>query len=256
MNCKSCSAQIEIENKYCPSCGCIVMNDKLSIKGILQEFLIGPFFSWDSHFWKTIQYLFTKPDRVLNAYISGARKKYFKPFSFLIVLATIALIHNKFFPMTGFADFTGGFEKGISEASGKEFQNHLGFINDFVLNYYNLLIVFSIPLISAISYLIFYRHKNNFAEHIIIQSYTQSIIGYFSIVLQIILLNILGLDENIYIILYVTLALLYSNYAFIKLYKLSIKSVIISNVLFFGLLIITFIVGLILITIYLMSILV
>ncbi len=95
MNCKTCNNPYENTAHYCSNCGAKIVDDRLSLKGTWEEF-VGPFFSWDNNFWRTFFGLFKNPKDVLEAYISGARKKYFQPFSYIILYATIAVFFYKF----------------------------------------------------------------------------------------------------------------------------------------------------------------
>ncbi len=58
--CKNCNKEIKTEQLYCSNCGGKIVNERLTIKGIWQEF-VGPFFSWDSNFFRTFKEMFTQP---------------------------------------------------------------------------------------------------------------------------------------------------------------------------------------------------
>ncbi len=240
MKCKSCNNSIKNTDKFCSHCGSLIVNEKLSLKGTWYEF-IGPFFNWDNNFWKTFKHLFSNPKRVLNAYISGARKKYFKPFPFLIVYATLALFFNKFFPESDFDDSAKAFNDGYQSASDKINENiqRTQFFNDvdeLIYNYFNIFIILFIPIFGYISFLVFRKRGNNFAEHLVFQSYILSILGYLSIIIQLILLNLLNINYSVYELCYYIIIIIYSNYVFTRLYNLNFKSILVSNLKFWGLL--------------------
>lgn len=239
MNCKSCLSEINENNRFCSNCGSKIVDDRLSIKGTWEEF-IGPFLSWDNNFWRTFTGLFTDPKDVLEAYINGARKKYFQPFSYLILFATIAVIFYKIFPMGGIADFSEGFNQGINtndpSAVNMPKMDMKGFMEN-MMNYYNFYYILMIPIISFITYLTFYKQKNNFSEHLVFNSYIQTNLGFISLILQVLFFNIIGLSFLYFYLGYLILSMLFSTYAFKKLYALSTKQALISVLKFWAILI-------------------
>lgn len=244
MNCKTCNIQLKATDKFCNQCGAKIVENKLSLKGTWQEF-VGPFFSWDNNFWKTFKDMFFCPQLVLSAYINGARKKYFHPFSFLIVFTTIAIFFYKFYPISFYQDIAQGFDDGMQQnsvASENKSQLNMKGIYQMMFDYYNFFMVLMIPYISLMSYWVFKKRKNNWAEHMVFQSYLQTIIGYFSIVLQIFLLQMFDLGISNYFIVYFIFVIIYSSYVFKKLYHLNVKELIITNLKFWFFSIITYIV--------------
>lgn len=242
MNCKSCDQKIKSSDGFCSSCGSRIMNKRLTIGGIKEE-LVESFFDWDNVFMKTFLHLFTQPKAVLDAYISGARKKYFKPFSFLIGYASLALFFFKFFPMPN------PIKINISDDGGGKIAA-LNFLNNLdaqFYEYYNFYIILSIPIIALFAYLTFKKLGNNYAEHLVFQSYIQSLIGYVSLLLQLIFLHLLELNSNIYSLISFLFIVVYWNYVFIKYYDISLKKALWANLKFIGIIIITALVSLLLV---------
>lgn len=233
MNCKSCSSEIKENNRFCSNCGSKIVNDRLSLKGTWEEF-VGPFFSWDNNFWRTFFDLFTNPKDVLEAYISGARKKYFQPFSFIILYATIAVFFYKFFPLEIIMDYSKGFTDGLntSNPSAKlpkfDMKNYM----ESIMSYYNFFVLLLIPVYALISYIVFNKRGHNFFEHLVFNSYLQSNLGFISLVLQVILVNFLGISFSIYSLLLSFLFILFTLYAFKKLYHQNFKQSIFSIIKF------------------------
>lgn len=234
MKCKSCRAEIRSSDKYCWSCGGVIINERLSLRGTWTEF-IGPFFSWDHNFRKTVTDLFTQPEVVLGSYISGARAKYFKPFSFLMVYATLALFYYKFFPFSNGLDTSGNnLLTEQSEIVGKMTQS--------LYDYYNFFIVITIPLMAFFSYVALKKYKNNYAEHLVMQCYIQSLGGYIAIGVQLIFLDLLKIDYVLFFSLFMLLTIVYCNYVFTRLYRLNIKSIILVNLKFFGIVLLVYLI--------------
>ncbi|HBD25298.1 DUF3667 domain-containing protein [Flavobacterium sp.] len=244
MNCKTCNNPYENTAQYCSNCGAKIVDDRLSLKGTWEEF-IGPFFSWDNNFWRTFIGLFTNPKDVLEAYISGARKKYFQPFSYIILYATIAVFFYKFFPMEIIMDYSEGFTKGYNSTNSSSNVPKIdmdGFMKGYMeslMSYYNFFVLLLIPIYALTSYIIFNKRGHNFFEHLVFNSYLQSNLGFISLVLQVVLVNMLGMSFGTYSILFLFLFILFTLYAFKELYNQNLKQSIVSAIkyllLFFGL---------------------
>lgn len=243
MNCKTCKSQIENDAHYCSYCGSKIVNERLSLSGTWEEF-IGPFFSWDNNFWRTFFGLFKNPKDVLEAYINGARKKYFQPFSYIILYATVAVFFYKFFPLEIILDYSEGFSKGYkpSETSVNVPQIDMTGFMEKLMSYYNFFVLLLIPLYSLSSYITFKKRGHNFFEHLVFNSYLQSNLGFISLFLQVVLVNSLGISFGVYSLLFFFLFILFTLFAFKKLYNLNliksittgIKYIIIFFIFYFG----------------------
>lgn len=240
MNCKTCDFQLEHEAKYCSNCGSKIVDDRLSWKGTWEEF-IGPFFNWENNFWRTFFGLFKNPKDVLEAYITGARKKYFQPFSYIILYATVAVFFYKFFPMEVIMDYSEGFTKGYKSTNPSSNVPKIDMKNymETFMSYYNFFVLLLIPAYALTSYIIFNKRGHNFFEHLVFNSYLQSNLGFISLFLQVVLVNMLGMSFGFYSILFLFLFILFTLYAFKKLYSQNLKQSIASGIkyllLFFGL---------------------
>lgn len=231
MNCKTCNNPYENTAQYCSNCGAKIVDDRLSLKGTWEEF-VGPFFSWDNNFWRTFIGLFTNPKDVLEAYISGARKKYFQPFSYIILYATIAVFFYKFFPLDIIFDYSEGFTKGYNSTNSSSNVPKIdmkGYM-ETLMSYYNFFVLLLIPIYALTSYIIFNKKGHNFFEHLVFNSYLQSNLGFISLILQVFLVNMLGMSFGTYSILFLLLFILFTLYAFKKLYEQNIKQSLISGV--------------------------
>lgn len=240
MNCKTCNNPYKKTAQYCSNCGAKIVDDRLSLKGTWEEF-VGPFFSWDNNFWRTFFGLFKNPKDVLEAYISGARKKYFQPFSYIILYATIAVFFYKFFPMEIIMNYSEGFTKDYSSTnpSSNVPKINMKSYMETLMSYYNFFVLLLIPVYALTSYIIFNKRDHNFFEHLVFNSYLQTNLGFISLVLQVILVNMLGMSFGIYSILFLFSFILFTLYAFKELYNQNLKQSIISGIkyllLFFGL---------------------
>ena len=240
MNCKTCDYSIDAVAKYCPNCGAKIVDERLSLKGTWEEF-IGPFFSWDNNFWRTFFGMFKNPKDVLEAYISGARKKYFHPFSYIVLYATIAVFFYKFFPMESIMEFSDGFSKGLNTTKSPkdDLKIDMKSLMESLIGYYNFLVLSLIPIYSLTSYLVYYKKGHNFFEHLVFNSYLQTNLGFTSLLLQVILVNYFGVAFQTYSLLFLVIFIVFTLYALKKLYNQNLKQTVISGILyiplFFGL---------------------
>ena len=228
MNCKSCQTILPQDATYCPACGSKIVTGRLSLHGTWTEF-IGPFFNWDNFFWRTFLQLFTKPEEVLGAYVSGARKKYFHPFSYLIIYGTIAVLFLKLLPMD--------WKEMEAQTNQKPEFDMTGFMETYT-SYYNFFMIGTIPLFAWIGWIIFRKFRHNFAEHLVFNSYIQAQVGYLTLITQLILYNILSIDMNTYTIVSMLLSFSYGAYAFSRLYQLSLGKTLVYTLIFIGMLLI------------------
>lgn len=89
MNCKTCENTLRSDFSYCPSCGAKIIRNRLTLKNIWQD-LSFQVFNLDNTLFKTFRQLFTKPDVVIESFISGARKKYMNPVSYFAIAITLS----------------------------------------------------------------------------------------------------------------------------------------------------------------------
>lgn len=231
MNCKTCDFQLESTSNYCANCGSKIVHERLSLWGTWEEF-VGPFFSWDNNFWRTFFGLFKNPKDVLEAYISGARKKYFQPFSYIILYATIAVFFYKFFPLEIITDYSESFSKGLNTTNTevKTPKIDMKAYVETLMSYYNFFVLLLIPIYALTSYVIFYKRGHNFFEHLVFNSYLQTNLGFISLILQVLLVNFIGMTFGTYSILFLSLFIVFTLYAFKKLYHQTLKQSIISGI--------------------------
>lgn len=81
-NCKNCGA--EVSAPYCSSCGQQHIDRRLTLRAILIE-LLNSITNIESGFGKTCVDMLRRPVVVLNKYLQGATKDYFKPFRFAFI---------------------------------------------------------------------------------------------------------------------------------------------------------------------------
>ena len=88
LECFNCGHPFFGNEKFCPECGQINKNPKITFGSFVHEVFNG-FISWDSKFWTTIIPLLTKPGKVSRDYIDGKRMRYANPFRFYLTISVL-----------------------------------------------------------------------------------------------------------------------------------------------------------------------
>ena len=86
--CLNCDSVISENDNFCPNCGQVNDESRLSLKQYFSEYLSG-FFSFDNRFINTVLPLLFKPGKVTREYIDGKRKKYVNPFQLYLHITIV-----------------------------------------------------------------------------------------------------------------------------------------------------------------------
>lgn len=161
MKCKNCGH--EFEGNFCSHCGQNADVHRFNFLYFLKE----TFFSSldiENGFFNTLKQLALNPGKAIKEYLEGKRVSLYVPGKFLLLIGTVAT----FLVMQ--------FDLYLSEKIGSSF-DQIPMLTDF-LNFaeeYNTVInVITIPVFAFGSYLVFYKHRYNFTEHLILNIYITS----------------------------------------------------------------------------------
>ena len=88
LECFNCGHPFFGNEKFCPECGQVNKNPKITFGSFVHEVFNG-FISWDSKFWTTFIPLLTKPGKVSRDYIDGKRQRYANPFRFYLTVSVL-----------------------------------------------------------------------------------------------------------------------------------------------------------------------
>lgn len=155
-NCLNCGSALEPSQRFCPQCGQNADTHRLNFKHIWHD-LIHAFTHADKGIFSLIWQLAFKPGIVAREYVDGRRKKYFNPFTFVILVvgfASVILISS------GFANFSGNSRVPPNPVST--------FLNKHV----NLIIFLNMPLLALFNRLLFRRANTNFSENLVLAAFT------------------------------------------------------------------------------------
>ncbi len=222
-DCKNCGQQIETYN-FCPDCGAKKITKRITFKNLVIDF-VDRFLNLDNSFIRTFIHLFTKPEEVIEGYIHGLRKRYINAFGYFAISVTITgfygfLVKDRLKEIMKFGDFSE--QQSVIQSSAL----------DFTFQYQSAISFLLIPFLAIMSRLVFLNYKKfNLTEHFVIYLYSYShIVGTMTLILLPLtfmtdnILNVMAVQFPVYV--------LYIAYVLKRLYKISLKSIILKTLLF------------------------
>jgi hypothetical protein len=153
--CRNCDADVALGRVYCGICGQKYATGQLTLHEIGHD-LLHALIHVDRSALSLVQMLLVRPGTVALNYVQGKRKRYFGPFSFLVIVVAGA---SAVIALTGF--------RAVSA-------NRANVVADFFQSHINLLMFAEVPLLAAFSRLFDMRRCFNFAEHLVLAAYTSS----------------------------------------------------------------------------------
>jgi Protein of unknown function (DUF3667) len=153
--CRNCDADISLGQVHCGSCGQKYATGRLTLHEIGHD-LLHALMHVDRSALSLVRMLLVRPGTVALDYVQGKRKRYFGPFSFLVVVVAAA---SAVIALTGFRAVTSDSPNVVA---------------DFLQSHINLLIFAEVPLLAVFSRLLDVRGRFNLAEHLVLAAYTSS----------------------------------------------------------------------------------
>ncbi|NBG65523.1 DUF3667 domain-containing protein [Acidiluteibacter ferrifornacis] len=164
--CKTCKT--ELLGPYCYHCGQRKIAKRFQLKDSI-KWVFHQLFNMDHGLFFTTFRLFKNPQKVLLDNITGATVKYLHPFRFIFIWATISVLISLLFGLNEKAQELGMPQSGIkAQEVGKDVQ-------EFINKYLTLITIGTVPFFAFYSKLFFRKFKLNYAEHLIINSYSYGV---------------------------------------------------------------------------------
>ena len=194
MECKNCLNNVSEQDYFCSKCGAKIIKNRLTLKMVFTDFF-ATFISWDNILFKTFIQLFRNPEKVINPYINGTRKRYVKPFTYLLIILSIYGVYMLFSMDILLKAINEKYIFNDNEVTfNKEFVDKMKQFSLFFSKYHNLFFMSLIPLYAFLSNKIYKKQAYNYVEHIIIQTYIQA---HVLIVTTLIITTLLLFSVNI-----------------------------------------------------------
>ncbi len=166
MICKNCNTSINSDTKFCHECGQKYPTHRIDGHHIMHD-LIHAFVHADKGVFPLIKQIFTKPGFISREYVEGKRKKYYNPFSFIVLVTAISAFGVHYFQIL----------EHVSDSSNSISTKITSIINKNI----NLIIFLNIPLLAFFSTLLFRKSGKNFFECLVLATYTSSARSVFFI---------------------------------------------------------------------------
>ncbi len=263
MNCKNCNTHLAEQDKFCSNCGGKIVNARLTFKGLLKE-LSTNIFSWDNRFFVTLKNLLIKPELVLGSYISGVRKKFTNPLSFLAICAAIGALMLNILKdpylevlqeqtmslIEGMTSYAGDAEEiydddnPFKDPTSDDQVEGQRQVNLFMLQHFYLISFLFLPFYTLISKIV-YRKPYNFAEHLVFNGYLQGTM----IIANLFLIGLSLLIKPSLFWLFYPLTIIYYLYAFARFYKHNFQQILLKFLKFIGVLLLILLIYLIIVII-------
>jgi hypothetical protein len=154
--CDNCDADIVLGHRYCGICGQQYGLRRLTLHDIAHD-MLHALVHVDRSALFLLRMLLLQPGVVARNYVQGKRKRYFGPFSFLVVVVAVA---SAAIALSGFHPV---------------YSNRPNAVADFLQSHINLLVFADLPLLAAFSRLLDLRGCFNLAEHLVLAAYTSGI---------------------------------------------------------------------------------
>jgi len=224
MECKNCHRTLDPDTNYCLHCGAKVILNRLSLKNIWED-IYEQYLNLDNRLIITMVHLFTKPEEVLIGYLTGLRKRYLNPISYLGLALTligiyIFVIKKKFL---GKLDFN-LMDSGNTEGAQKIFQN--------ILDYQSFTFVLLIPIIAGLAWIFYRRPRYNFTEHLVCITYLLAQFYIVTFPLSLLLLFIDSAHFTLHSYGKLALILFYTIYAYRRITEYRIGKFLLRSFLF------------------------
>jgi len=222
MDCKTCENSLRSDFSYCPSCGGKIIRNRLTLKNIWQD-LKYQVFDLDNTLFKTIKHLFTKPEVVVESFISGARKKYMNPISFFAIAITLSGV--LFFVLRDVLNVN-LLENSFNQENTPNME--------FIFDYQALLSYLLVPIYALMTWILFLdNRKLNYTEHLIANAYTTGQVSFVQVVFGLIIFSVFDLRYDIFNWIFLLFATGYQFYVLKRIHKISVVSAIIRGVGYF-----------------------
>jgi hypothetical protein len=194
-----------------------------------------------------VKLLFINPGKLINEYLDGRTKDYYNPLKYLLIIAGISALLVIWFNV-----FDANMENtkhlfGVDEPETKLQSS----INDYIKKYLNLFTILVLPFYSLISKWVFKKHKQYYAEHLIINSYLFAQYTLIQIFTLFTLYFFPFLTKFIFVFGFVVFISYYS-YAFKSIYKIKFWKSLLSSISIFVLGMLSFLFFIIMLTIIVM----
>lgn len=164
--CANCGQTLT--GKYCAACGQPANTHKINLHYLWHDIQHG-FFHFDNGLFFTVKQLLTRPGHTIREFLEGKRIRHFRPFSMVILLATVYALLYHFFHL----DMENVVRINVTGNAQSRVGPDVKKINDWLTSHYALSTLLLLPLLALASWLAFFKKKGrfNYLEHLVITAF-------------------------------------------------------------------------------------
>jgi hypothetical protein len=166
-NCRNCNAVLPPGSQYCPNCGQKVVSARLTLHEIGHD-LVHALIHVDRSAMSLLRMLLVQPGTVALDYVDGRRKRYFGPFAWLAVAVAVASVGVE----------VSGFQAIYPDSPDAA----VDVLQNFIQRHVNLLFFAQVPILAAACRVLGLRDRFNYAEYLVLASYTSGMRIFFFVV--------------------------------------------------------------------------
>ncbi len=168
--CRNCGRAVA--DRYCPGCGQERIEGRLTVRRAAAEGL-GNLLGGEHGFVFTLLQLSRRPGAALREYVAGRRRPYTGPFKYLAVWAAVVVLLLSWIDLDAYAPPREMLSAAQVARLGMppELPAWLHEFNVLVRRFANVTYLLSLPLLAAITRLVFRRAGYNYAEHLVFNAY-------------------------------------------------------------------------------------
>lgn len=222
--CLNCQLTLKEEDNFCNFCGQSSATHRFNFGHILHEFFHA-FTHTDKTVLGLIAGMISRPGKLVGEYLDGKRKKYFNPFTFLLLVAAFSLVILNItgtFQSSGNSSVKAGNHRATAPAdraapadpSSLAMMERAQKVSKFMAKRQNLVMIIAVPFNALVFFLFYRRSGRNYAEHLVANVFFVAFVVLFSSLLFYPLLAWFKRPPGMYVILLLMLISHCAYYAY------------------------------------------
>ncbi|HYF30695.1 MAG TPA: DUF3667 domain-containing protein [Chitinophagaceae bacterium] len=148
-NCLNCATMLTADDRFCPTCGQKTDTHRITMSHIWHD-VIHAFTHADKGFLYLLREMIFRPGHIAREYVEGKRKRYFNPFSYLLIVVAVSTFLISTF--------------NLMTVAGRRDP-----ISLFLNKHANLVIFLNVPIGAFFSW-VFFKGRT-YAENLVLQAY-------------------------------------------------------------------------------------
>lgn len=170
VTCKNCNHHFK--GNFCPHCGQSAKVEAIGVKYFLHD-IPHSVFHIDKGFFYTFRELLFRPGKTLREYLAGKRVKHFRPFAYVVLMATLYIV-------------LAGVIKKATVFLGKQTGINISFGEvGFFKQYLSVFFFIMIPFASFATWIVLRKEKYNYWEHFLVNTYLTAQMSILLLMVQI-----------------------------------------------------------------------